>query len=104
MAKVKIFSGACGFSSTVEATMNGPQCALSVDSECDAIERLVEELGEVDPFQEISFRGEGPQTLRLGSKHCYHTTCPVPVGIIKVVEIVGGLNLPVEASIKFVED
>lgn len=89
--------------SVVEAVMNGSKCALSVDSECDAIERLVEDLGEIDPFQEISFRGKGPQTLRSGSKHCYHTACPVPVGIIKAIEVVAGLNLPVDASIKFVK-
>ncbi|HEY85021.1 MAG TPA: hypothetical protein G4N96_07940 [Chloroflexi bacterium] len=104
MAKVEIFAGACGMNSIVEATMNSSKCALFVDSECDAIERLVEDLGEVDPFQEISFRDEGPKTLRLSSEHCYHTACPVPVGIIKAVEIVAGLNLPVDASIKFIED
>ncbi len=104
MAKVKIHSGACGLITTVEARMNGAKCTLSLDSDCEAIRSLAGELEEVDPFQEISFRGEGPQTLELGAEHCYHSACPVPVGIIKAVEVAAGLNLPVDTSIEFVED
>lgn len=56
-----------------------------------------DELQEVDPFQEISFRGEGPRTLKMGARHCYHTACPVPVDITKAIEIEAGLALPVDA-------
>ncbi|RME78255.1 MAG: hypothetical protein D6784_02690 [Chloroflexi bacterium] len=104
MAKVAIDSGACGLHTTIEAVMNGRTCRLNIDSECEAIRALAEELGEVDPFQEISFRGNGPKSLALGAEHCYHTACPVPVGIIKAVEVAAGLNLPVDASIKFIDD
>jgi hypothetical protein len=69
-------------------------------SDCDAIQRLGEELTEVDPFQEITFRGQGPRALQLGAKHCYHTACPVPVGIIKAVEVAAGLALPADAAIQ----
>jgi hypothetical protein len=71
-----------------------------VDSGCDAIQRLGEELKNVNPFQEITFRGEGPQTLKMAAKHCYHAACPVPVGIIKAIEIEAGLALPADAVIK----
>ena len=104
MAKVEINSGACGFNAIVEARMNGTKCAISIDSECEAIRALAGELTEVDPFQEITFNGPGPQTLQAGVEHCYHPACPVPVGIIKVVEVAAGLNLPVDSSIKFVDD
>lgn len=100
MAKAEINSGICGFTATVRAKMDGRKCVVSVQSDCDAVQRLGEELAEVEPFEEITFRGEGPRTLRLGAKHCYHTACPVPVGIIKAIEIEAGLALPAEASIK----
>ena len=79
MAKAEINSGICGFSATVTARAEGSKCVISIESDCDAIQRLGEELTEVDPFQEISFRGQGPRALQLGAKHCYHTACPVPV-------------------------
>jgi hypothetical protein len=100
LAKAKINSGICGFTATVETRMEGSKCLVSIQSDCDAIQRLGEELTEVEPFQEISFRGKGPATLKLGAKHCYHAACPVPVGIIKAVEVSAGLALPADAGIK----
>jgi len=99
LARAEITSGICGFKTTVRTRMGGRKCVVSVDSDCDAIQRLGDELSEVDPFQEITFRGEGPHTLRLGAKHCYHPACPVPVGIIKAIEIEAGLALPADAII-----
>jgi hypothetical protein len=75
MAKAEITSGICGFTATVKTRMEERKCRISVESECGAIQRLGEALQEVDPFQEISFRGKGPQTLKVGAKHCYHTAC-----------------------------
>ena len=100
MAKAVIFSGACGFSTNVETTKEGKQVKISIQSECDAIQRLAEALQEVEPFREISHRRETPLTLQMGAQYCTHAACPVPVGIIKAVEVEAGLALPVDASIK----
>jgi hypothetical protein len=100
LAKAEITSGICGFTATVDTRMDGSKCVVSIESDCDAIQRLGQELTEVEPFKEITFRGEGPRTLRLGAKHCYHPACPVPVGIIKAIEVEAGLALPAEATIK----
>jgi hypothetical protein len=100
VAKAEIKSGICGFTATVETHMEGRKCLMSIESECKAVQRLAEELTEVNPFQEISFRGEGPLTLRLGAKYCNHAACPVPVGIIKAIEVEAGLALPADVVIK----
>lgn len=100
MAKAEIFSGICGFTTVAEARMNGSRCTLRIESDCDAIQRFAENLSEVDPFQEISFRGEGPRILKSAAQHCHHAACPVPAGIIKAVEIAAGLALPKDVTIK----
>ncbi len=100
MAKAEIFSGICGFSTTVKTRMNGAHCSISLESDCDAIRRLGEVLTEVNPWQEITFRGEGPLTLKMGAEQCHHPACPVPVGIIKAIEVEAGLALPKDATIK----
>ena len=99
MAKAEIFAGICGFNTTVDVKMNG-SCDISIDSECQSIQKLGASLKHVNPFEEISFRGEGPATLREATKHCAHAACPVPAGIIKAVEIAAGLALPADATIK----
>ena len=64
------------------------------------MEQLAEALTEVDPYKEISYRGEGPVTLKLAAEHLVHPACPVPSGIIKAIEVAAGLALPKDASIK----
>lgn len=80
--------------------MNGTRCAIAIESDCDAIQRLAEELTEVEPFSEISFRRGMPSTLAMGVEHCHHAACPVPVGIIKAIEVEAGLALPANAVIE----
>lgn len=99
MAKATIIAGACGYTTEVDAVMNGRSCKLAIRSECKAILKLAEELTEVEPFKEISSRRALPRTLEAGIRHCTHAACPVPVGIIKAVEVAAGLNLPVDAAI-----
>jgi hypothetical protein len=100
LARAEISSGICGFTAAVEAHMDGAHCTLAIESECEAIQRLAAELTQVEPFQEITFRGEGSLILQLAAKHCYHTACPVPVGIIKAIEVEAGLALPADATIR----
>lgn len=100
MAKVEIEAGICGFSTVVKAHMEGEDCVLNIESGCKGVQNLVEELKRVDPFREISHRGEGPQTLQMAAKHCKHPACPVPAGIIKAVEVAAGLALPQDVVIR----
>ena len=100
MAKSEISSGVCGHTTTVEASMDGKVCKLNITSDCKAIQKLAEELPEVNPMLEISSKRATPQTLQMGLKHCYHAACHVPVGIIKAVEVASKLALPKDAFIK----
>ena len=100
MAKAEIHAGICGFNTTVETTTDGDMCTITIQSECKAIQRLGTELSKVDPLREFTFRGEGPETFDLAEKYCSHAACPVPVGIIKAIEIEAGLALPQDVSIR----
>ena len=100
MARAEISSGICGFSTKVEAVGNGKTCTLVITSDCKAMQKLAEELTEVNPLREISSRRETPLTLQMGLKHCIHAACPVPVGIIKAVEVEAKLALPADVTIK----
>jgi hypothetical protein len=100
MAKAEIFAGNCGMNTTVEATMNGKVCNISITSDCEAIRRMAEEITEVNPYKEISYRRAMPKIHEAGHKHCYHAACPVPVGIIKAMEIEAGLALPEDVTIR----
>ncbi len=101
MAKSEIFAGTCGFSTVIQATKNEDgSIHLAVESQCSAITRLAAELSDVDAMQHLSARRQVPPILQTGMKFCTHAACPVPVGIIKAVEVEAGLNVPVDVSIK----
>jgi hypothetical protein len=103
MAKAEIDSGICGMHTTVWAKtdMATYRCKLRIESDCEAIQKLAEEIQEVNALQEISLRmGDGPEILRKGMAICFHSSCPVPVGIIKTVEVASVLALPKDVSIK----
>jgi hypothetical protein len=101
MAKAEIFAGTCGFNTVVQALKNGDDTVhLNITSDCGAIRKMAAELTEVDPMQHISARRQVPLALQVGMKYCTHAACPVPVGIIKAVEVEAGLNLPVDVLIK----
>lgn len=100
MAKAEVHAGICGFNTVVETTMDGEVCKIAIQSECSAIQRMASELTQVDPFQEISFRRKMPLTMDVAVKYCKHAACPVPVGIIKAVEVESNLALPADVTIK----
>jgi len=100
LAKAEIHSGICGFTTTVRTSLEGQTCKIVLESECQAIQKLGAALTQVDPYREISFRRSQPLTLETAAKHCSHAACPVPVGIIKAIEIEAGLALPADVTIK----
>jgi len=100
MAKAEIIPGNCGFTTQVDARMDGDVCKIALVSDCKAIQKLAQELTEVDPYKEISFRRNNmPSILQTGIKYCTHAACPVPVGIIKAVEVEAGMTLPTDVVI-----
>ena len=99
---VNVMSGICGMITEIRATSDeqAKKVQLEINTRCENIQKLAQELKVVDPMEEISFRGKGPKTLRMAANHCKHAACPVPSGIIKAVEVASGLALPKDASIR----
>ena len=103
---VNVMSGICGMITEIRATSRDPSGMVSLDinTRCDSIRALAEELKVVNPLEEISFKGKGPKTLHMATKHCKHTACPVPSGIIKAIEVASGLALPKDARIEVTQE
>lgn len=101
MAQVEIKPGICGFTTTVEVSKTGTRsCSVAVESECAHVRSLASDIKELDPFREITFRGEGPMVFQKAAGILPHPACPVPVGIIKAIEVSAGLAIPRNVEIK----
>jgi hypothetical protein len=99
VTKAEVHAGICGFVTIIQTELQTDTCLISIKSDCPAIQKLAAELTQVDPLQEISSRRKVPQTLQKGLQYCTHAACPVPVGIIKAVEVEAGLALPADVFI-----
>ncbi|MGD8343480.1 MAG: hypothetical protein PVI38_07650 [Desulfobacterales bacterium] len=90
----------------IRATSQEPSgpVTLDISTRCESIQRLADGLKVVHPEEEISFREDGPKTLRMAAKHCKHAACPVPSGIIKAIEVAAGLALPKDAHIEVAQE
>lgn len=104
MATARIEAGICGFVTTVRTSSEGSTMRVEIESDCEHIRKLATALTEVDPFREVTFRGEGPLTLALARKHCAHAACPVPTGVLKAIEVEAGLALPKDVTITVTRD
>lgn len=97
MAKANIQAGICGFHAHVEAEADPNDkytIRLKIESDCKHIQKLAEDLTEVNALGELSHRRGDPVILQKGAQYCTHASCPVPVGIMKTVEVAAGLALP----------
>lgn len=103
-ARGEIRAGVCGFTTSVRASRVGEACRLSIESDCSYIREMAGRIGDVDPLCEVTYGGVGPATLRAAAECCPHPACPVPVGILKVVEIESGLALPTDVTISLYRD
>jgi hypothetical protein len=100
MAKARIDAGICGHYAEVQTEADSSyQVKVKIESSCKHIQKLAENLSEVNALNEISARRGMPEILSKGLEYCTHTSCPVPVGIIKTVEVAAGLALPQTATI-----
>lgn len=100
MAKGSVTPGICGLPTTITAEdKDGMMVALKLDSQCSAYQDFEAVLPEVNGmmvcFDKI---GEGP-IYEACKKTCKHAACPVPMAIIKTVEVAAGMALPKDVAV-----
>lgn len=104
-ASAVIKSGVCGF--TVRATAHSEDAvhvALNIESDCPNYQKVAEELREVDAFQELFVDKREGLIWKTCARYSPHVSCPVPVGLLKLIEVSAGLALPQTVSIEIRSD
>ncbi|MDD5093340.1 MAG: hypothetical protein PHV74_03035 [Dehalococcoidia bacterium] len=99
MTKVVVNPGICGFLTSIEVEKTaGRKVRVRILSDCETVTKLGESLTEVDQRDVIK---QHANINRTAWKFPLHPSCPVPVAIIKAVEVEGGLALPRDVVIHF---
>jgi hypothetical protein len=77
--------------------------AFDINSTCEHIQALADELGEVNVGHEMSCSLHETQIYTLAARHICRNSCIVPAAILKTMEVTAGIFLPGNAQIQFLD-
>jgi hypothetical protein len=105
-AKVKVDAGICGFKTSITAASeDSMNVELKVVSSCDTIKELASRFKEktpIDAYQELSPNESIILAISrpvLVQKGCCEA-CVVPAAVCKAIQVVAGLALPKDVTLK----
>ncbi len=101
MTVVTVDAGICGFTSRIEVSkLSARSVSLLITSDCEMVSGLAERVRELSWHDVLRRRPDS--LLRQSTADCIkHAACPVPVAIVKAIEVEMGLALPRDVLIHF---
>jgi hypothetical protein len=93
--------GVCRFNCDIKAyTIDGKiRCVL--ESECDCVMEFNRRLHDIDPCSALKMPYCENEIFKIAGEILAHSTCPIPIAIIKCVEVASGMALARDMSITF---
>ena len=103
MTKVCVDPGICGLKTTLEIEkLSAKRVKVGIQSQCDAMVKMGEALGELDTYHEVFSEFGKSSTFEMAQKHCKHAACPVPTAILKGIEVECGLALAADVHMEII--
>jgi hypothetical protein len=101
MTRVVVNPGVCGKIATVNITKVGKRrIKVDITSDCEMVINMGELLSEVDQWEALKSH-ESSSIYKYASKCNLHISCPVPMAILKAIEVEAGLTLPRTIVVQF---
>ena len=101
MTHVTVEAGICGFTSTIEVSkLSAKRVRVDITSECEMVSKLGEQLRDVE-LRNVLKLPENPLLCKCAHRCIHHVACPVPVAILKAIEVEVGLALAKDVVIHF---
>ena len=101
MTRVIVKSGICGFISIIEVEeVDDKSLKIVIDSRCPMVTELGKSLVEIDEGE--VFKSHIDTAVYKAASSCkLHTTCPVPMAVLKAIEAEVHLALPRDVVVMF---
>lgn len=93
--------GICRFNTFVTARIEKGVVRIVLRSECPSVQELGRHLNTIEPFEALSMPYSRNPVYLISGNFLKHSACPVPVAILKSIEIVSGLALKRDVIIRF---
>lgn len=103
MSIIKVYPGACGLETTIEAKKVAPaHVHISIKSDCKSINDM--KIGIVDAMNDLYNGFENSKVYKKANEHIKHGACPVPCAILKAVEVEAGLAVAKDIRIEIIKE
>jgi hypothetical protein len=98
----EVSPGACGLASRIVASSpDGARIVLEIESDCPKVQAYAAQVTELDAFEELLSVPVGQTSpVLLAAEHKLHTTCLLPLAVLKAAEAAAGLALPQNACVE----
>ena len=101
MTRVTVNPGVCGMVCNIDISkIDRQQVSLKIETKCDMIREMCEQAATMKLRDVLKLPVESI-VYEYASKCRIHAACPVPVAVIKAIEVEAGMALPRPVSIEF---
>jgi len=104
MLRTVVEPGVCGMDTEIRVEGDMMSANIVITSDCPHIKKLATEVTSASPVQDVFKNFASSDIYRLAAEHCPHLACPVPMAIVKSLEIAGGLALPQDVKVTFYQE
>jgi hypothetical protein len=102
MTRATVTCGACGFLARIEVVRTGRTTVrIRIFSDCDALQRWADAIATVDWRQPLGAMAETGDFWQSALRRLNHRSCPVPMAVLKTIEVEMGAALPVDVHLRF---
>ncbi len=100
--KLVVDAGICGNTTTIDVvSLSSHKVTVTVTSDCEVVSKMGEELKGLDWLSLWKQEGDGYSAYKAASQSTRHFMCPVPVAVLKAIEVEAGLALPKDVTFSF---
>lgn len=101
MTRALVNPGICGMVATIEIVKSSKYMVrMNITSDCEMVTKMRESLAQVDLREALKAQVYS-QVYRYASQCRICASCPVPMAILKTIEIEAGLALPQSVFVHF---
>ena len=94
MTRAVVNPGICGMVATIEVAKYGKRrVRVEITSQCEKLTKMVESPLELSQFDALKPHVYS-EVYQCASEHHLCTSCPIPMAILKAIEVEAGLALP----------
>jgi len=102
VTKVRVNAGACGYTAVIKVqALDRKKIHINIITACSMLQSLNEELGVIDWTKGVFDRFCDSVIYKTAHEKLKHTDCPVPMAIIKAIQVELKGAVPKDVSLKF---